>query len=182
MYSAAILAGGQSQRFGSDKALFLYKEKVLLSWVIDSFVDVDDKYIVANKAYLGFDLKVYSDIISSYGPLSGIYTGLSYAKNDWLAVAACDMPLLTSDYWQSLFGYASGYQAVVIKTRAGLEPLAAFYHRSTLELIKSQIEKQDYSVQKLLLKLDLKTIDISQINQDPKVLSNFNYLKDFKNL
>ena len=182
MYSAAILAGGQSRRFGSDKALYFYKEKVLISWVIDSLVDVEDKYIVANTVYSEFDLKVYLDLISSYGPLSGIYTGLSYAKNDWLAVAACDMPLLTSDYWQSLYKHASDCQAVVIRTRLGLEPLAAFYHRSTLQLIKSQIEKQDYSVQKLLPKLDLKTIDISWINQDPKVLSNFNYLKDFKNL
>lgn len=182
MYSAAILAGGKSKRFGSDKALYLYKDKPLLKWVLDSFGDIEDRFIVANKEYPAFNLKIHSDIISSQGPLSGIYTGLSYAKNDWLAVAACDMPLLNNGYWQALFSYTEGYQAVVVKTKHGLEPLAAFYHLSILELIKSQIEKKEYSVQKLLAMLELATIDISEINQDSKILSNFNYLKDFKNL
>jgi len=181
-YSAAVLAGGKSKRFGADKALYLYKEKPLIKWVLDSFIDSNDIFIVANQDYPTFDTKIYSDIIGSLGPLSGIYTGLSYAKNDWLAVAACDMPFLNSEFWRDLFAYAHGYQAVVIKTEHGLEPLAAFYHKTSLETIKQEIKKQEYSVQKLLAKLELKTIDIAQIKQDSKVLSNFNYLKDFKNL
>jgi len=181
-YSAAVLAGGKSKRFGTDKALYLYKNKTLLGWVLDSFRNVDDKFIVANNDYANFAVKVYPDIISSKGPVTGIYTALHYAKNDWLAVAACDMPFLTSEFWQSLYEYADGCQAVAIKTGAGLEPLAAFYNTSIRQLIKSQLEKKEYSVQKLLARLELKAVDISQINQDPKVLSNFNYLKDFQDL
>ncbi len=181
-YSAAVLAGGKSKRFGSDKALYLYKDKPLIKWVLDSFIDSNDIFIVANQDYPTFDTKIYSDIIASSGPLSGIYTGLSHAKNDWLAVAACDMPLLTVKYWQGLFRYTKGYQAVVITTEHGLEPLAALYHISILEIVKSQIESSEYSVQKLLRRIKLNSLDISEINQDLKVLSNFNYLKDFKNL
>lgn len=181
-YSAAVLAGGKSKRFGSDKALYLYKDKPLIQWVLDSFASSNDKFIVANKKYPSFELAVYSDIIDSQGPLSGIYTALSYAKNDWLAVAACDMPALKSEYWETLFTYTKDYQAVVVKTKQGLEPLAAFYHISIMDLLKMQIDKSEYSVQKLLKLIKLKSLDISEIKQDPKVFSNLNYLDDIKSL
>lgn len=181
-FSAAIIAGGKSRRFGSDKALFEYKGKPLLQWVVDSFEESDDLFIVANKSYPEFSLPLYGDVLEPNGPLVGIYTALQYAKYEWLGVAACDMPFLSKDYWQLLLSEREDSQAVIIKSERGLQPLAALYHSSISEAIKKQIAQKKYSVQDMLAQAKVKIIDIKQARISEKTFANFNYIEDSKSL
>ncbi len=181
-FSAAIIAGGQSRRFGSDKALYIYNGKPLMQWVIDSLVDSDDRFIVANADYPQFLLPVYGDVLEPNGPLVGIYSALQYAKFEWLAVAACDMPFLTKDYWRLLLSKRENSQVVILKSKHGLQPLAALYHVSIKEIIEKQLSEKKYSVQEMLAIAKLKIIDIKESGIDEKTMSNFNYKKDLKSL
>ncbi len=181
-FSAAILAGGRSSRFGQDKARFMYKDKALLSWVSASLSNAAELFLIANQAYPEFKLPVYSDIIASQGPLSGIHAGLSYAKHDWLAVAACDMPFLTPAYWDALLDFVENkYQILSVAHEGKLEPLASLYHKSCLPFFENRLRQQRLGMQTLIRQMDVCIVPFETLELDPKTLANINYLSDLKN-
>ncbi len=49
-FSGAVLAGGRSSRFGSNKADFIWHGQTLLEWAISSLAELDDVMIVGGAA------------------------------------------------------------------------------------------------------------------------------------
>ncbi len=175
-YSAAILAGGRSSRFGQDKAVFVYQGRSLLSWVADSLAAADERFIVANQPYQ--ELAVYPDILQIQTPLSGIHAALSYAKNDWVAIAACDMPHLTTQFWLRLWEWRRDADIVLPEHDEGLEPLAGFYHRSVLPCIEELVSQNNLSVQSLLSKVSVERLSLGQLNVSKSNFRNINFRSD----
>ncbi len=138
-YSAAVLAGGRSRRFGVDKARYKLGGETLLTRVLKSFPDPAERFVVANRAYAEVDVPVYGDVRTGGDSLSGLHAALYHAAQPWVAVAACDTPFLTADYWRLLLARRTGVEAVVVKGE-WLEPLAALYHVSLLPLVETLLE------------------------------------------
>jgi molybdenum cofactor guanylyltransferase len=177
-FSGVVLAGGKSKRFGSDKARFLYKGKAMMQWVLDSFDVASERFIVANQPYDEFNIPVYADVISSHTPLSGIHSALTHAKHDWVAIAACDMPYLTTQYWQTLQAYCHNTNAVVVESSFGLEPLAAFYHRSLIGTIETALSREQKAVHVFLESIDKTVIKFKDLNLPSNTFLNINRLED----
>ncbi|MGL5721500.1 MAG: molybdenum cofactor guanylyltransferase [Brevinema sp.] len=144
MKSALILCGGKSSRFGGEnKAFFPFDHRCFLEKILDElngfdvFLSVDDP-----KIYQQFPQKALVDPVS-IGPLGGLWEGLKHIKGDWIFVASCDIPRITADFVSYLEEFClDGVQAVIPKDRQGqLHPLCGFYHKSVLELVESQIQK-----------------------------------------
>jgi molybdopterin-guanine dinucleotide biosynthesis protein A len=151
-YSGAVLAGGASKRFGEDKALFPYRGKPLLQWVLESLQGAEERFIVANRPYEGFGVPVYPDLLPGADSLSGLHSALSHARFPWVAVAACDLPFLIRDYWDFLYekALASPYPVVVAYSGEGhLEPLAALYHKDCLPQVEGQIRAGDFLLRRI---------------------------------
>lgn len=163
-YSGAVLAGGLSSRFASkrkpeDKALFVYRDKPLAAWALDSLEGASERFLVANREYPDFDVPVYPDLLPDGGSLSGLHSALHHAKEDWVALAACDMPFLTPAFWAHLLKYRpenpSDAPIVIGKgPGASLQPLAALYHRSLLEKVEHNIQAGRLSLQRLARESD----------------------------
>ncbi|WP_117238395.1 molybdenum cofactor guanylyltransferase [Thermus sediminis] len=152
-YSGAVLAGGASRRFGEDKALFAYRGRPLLAWVLESLSGAGERFIVANRPYEGFSVPVYPDLLPGADSLSGLHSALFHAHFPWVAVAACDLPFLTRSYWDFLYekALASPYPVVVARAKEGhLEPLAALYHRDCLPQVERQIREGDFPVRRVM--------------------------------
>ncbi|WP_276956829.1 molybdenum cofactor guanylyltransferase [Allomeiothermus silvanus] len=150
-YSGAMLAGGKSRRFGQDKARFVWQGKTLMEWGLEALSGASERFIVANQPYPEFAVRVYADRIPGGDSLSGLHSALSYAQNDWVAVAACDLPFLTQGYWDFLWRCVGNYQAVAGVGPTGFpEPLAAFYHRSLLPEIEARLERGELKLQAVL--------------------------------
>ncbi len=177
-YSAAIMAGGFSQRFGQDKALYGYHGKAMLEWVASSFEGLEDVFIITNRAYPEFSLCSYQDIIKQQGPLSGIHAALNYAKHDWVAIAACDMPFLTPKYWQTLAQFQKDQDLIMLTQKAKLEPLAAFYHKACLPVIEMQLQQDKRAIHELIPKLNAQIIPFETLKLAQNSLKNINYLED----
>ncbi len=131
---------------GQDKALKLFLGRPLIFHTIEQlkFLSEDIFVVVncpANYSFLG--LQLYQDIKPGLGPLGGIYTTLSVAKNSLVAVVGCDMPfssLPLFEYERNLI-IKLGVDVVIPSTPHGLEPLHAVYRPETcLPFIKSAIE------------------------------------------
>jgi molybdenum cofactor guanylyltransferase len=89
----AILAGGQSRRFGSDKALALFEGKALLDHVAGALRPQVDALVVAGREWPG--LESVADVpVRGLGPLGGLCGALAYANNEgfnYLLSSGCDL-------------------------------------------------------------------------------------------
>lgn len=144
-----VQAGGGSNRMGEDKALKQFLGVPLLQRVVDRLAPLTDETLVtASKAFEfpSTNARFVADLIPGCGALGGLYTGLSYASHSIVAVAACDMPFVNV----GLFTMAirrllqEEVDAVVPRSRFGLEPLHAVYRRDTcLPVIQAAIEQKN---------------------------------------
>lgn len=145
--TAFILAGGLSQRFGEDKALYHYQGKPLIAWPLNQLKPYfDELFIIAKdeSAYRHLGFPIIQDQLPYQTPLVGIYTGLKYSSTEWNLFVGCDMPFLTPEVIETMMQVVPDkHQAakiIVPRTPQGLEPIAAIYHKSLAEVI---IDEQD---------------------------------------
>ena len=177
-FSGAVLAGGRSKRFGSDKARFVLDGASLLARVLGSLEGASERFIVANRDYSNFGVRVYADSLPAQGPLGGVHTALCRAQEDWVAVAACDLPYLTPDYWTTLARHCTGVQAVVVQRADRLEPLAALYRRDLASAVERRLQRGDLAVHNFIGSVAVCVLDFANLDLSPDVLTNLNTLPD----
>lgn len=181
-FSGAVLAGGRSKRFGSDKARYVLDGKPLLTRVLDSLSAASERFVVADKKYDDFGVPVYQDTFAVQTPLSGVHTALSRAREEWVAVAACDLPYLTPDYWAALAQFCPGERAVIVCRAGRLEPLAALYHRDLAHIAAARLSRGDLAVHMFAKEVEARILDwdtlANTLALPPAVLTNLNSLQD----
>lgn len=144
MLTGAILAGGQSQRFGRNKALEVFRGKRFIDHGLESLrASCDPLLVVANDLAPYYDVRatLVRDVVPRQGPLGGLYTALLYSPHDWLFVKATDMPFLVTELLQLMLQLRPGVDAVVPQYENHYyEPLLALYHRRCLPVIARLLE------------------------------------------
>lgn len=99
MIVGAVLAGGQSRRFGSDKAAAVFAGRTLLDHVVDALRPQVDALLICGRALPGFAC-VPDRPRAGLGPLGGLNAALHWAAAngfDRVASAPCDAPGLPPD-------------------------------------------------------------------------------------
>jgi molybdopterin-guanine dinucleotide biosynthesis protein A len=131
-----VLAGGQSSRMGTDKALLPWGGGTVLDAVIRAVREAagDVVLVAPDERYLAFRGRRISDLRPGQGPLGGIEAALLDTDTDWNLIVACDMPLLSAALLKRLLMDAIALDADCL-IPAGADcrhPLAAAYHRRCL--------------------------------------------------
>lgn len=143
--AAYILAGGESSRMGSNKALLEIGGVTLLvrtATIIEEVAGIPS--VIAPKAmFAGFGLECLEDDWPGAGPLGGIATALRAAQAEWNLVVACDLPYLTREWLNFLMTRArvSSADAVIPQNALGAEPLCAMYRKRGETLIRAALER-----------------------------------------
>lgn len=99
MILGAILAGGRSTRFGSDKALATLGGRALIDRVVDALAPQVDALVVVGRAHPGV-ASIADRPAPDLGPLGGIGAALHHAATHGFAqvlTVPCDAPLLPAD-------------------------------------------------------------------------------------
>jgi molybdopterin-guanine dinucleotide biosynthesis protein A len=94
-----ILAGGQSRRFGQDKAAALLGQRCLIEQVLTRARPQVAQMAVSGREY-GLGIPVIPDAFPSEGPLSGVLSALAWARDkqfDAVATFSCDAPFFPPD-------------------------------------------------------------------------------------
>lgn len=187
--SAAVLAGGKSERMGRDKA-FLRLEPdglMLLEIVLDRLHGVaDDVLIVANDAsrYEGFGARVVPDVIPGFGTLSGIHAALTAAEHAHCLVVACDMPLLSPAVLAYMAEQPRDFDVLIPQTpgfsRQGnsgqiYQTLHAVYARRCAEPISVQLAAGNHQVMGFFPGVNVRVLDRAVLLAlDPQELTFMN--------
>jgi molybdopterin-guanine dinucleotide biosynthesis protein A len=131
--SAIALAGGRSERFGSDKALATFRGAPLLRAVVGALgADFPEVLVVAKREepYAGFGARVVLDRSHLYTPLSGLEAGLAAASRGVVFCCAADMPFAVDRaLLDALFAALAGHDAAVPVHDGARQPLCALYRR-----------------------------------------------------
>lgn len=109
----AILAGGRSSRFGSDKALALWEGETLLAHVVAALGRQVDALVLCGRSDATL-ASVADRPGPDLGPLAGLNAALHHAAAygfDAVVTAPCDAPLLPADLVARLSAGTATYAA-----------------------------------------------------------------------
>lgn len=150
-----ILAGGQSTRFGTDKAraeidgepALIRIMKQISPWASTITLVCEN----ANK-YQDFGVRTIVDPIPRLGPKGGLIAALGDldAHQDFLLLCPCDVVTIKDVWIRQLFENCIGYDAVAFRDEKYWQPLPALYGKNCYQVAKHQIDTGNRSMQALL--------------------------------
>lgn len=178
--TGVILAGGCSSRFsGINKAFQRVGANTMLARIHDLFsMMFKEVILVVNEPalFLDIDALVVTDIDPSQCALAGLHAGLFHASFDWSYVTACDVPFVSEKIIRYLFAQRRpGKQIIIPKTREGLEPLSALYHKSCMPRIETNLETKVFMIKKFFKSERVRQIPPQTLESlDPDLRFKFN--------
>jgi len=174
--TGAVLAGGESRRFGRTKALAELGGRPLIVWVTEalrtaldspapdstgwpSAVVVTSDAVVARAA----GLPSRPDLRPGHGPLGGLEAALDHAREQESAgalVVGCDTPLLSSDALRVVRG--DGSTSAVARGGGRVHPLCGYYRIELLEEISARLDRGELSLQMFVEAAEIGTVDLEE--------------------
>lgn len=188
-FSCAILAGGQSRRFGRDKTVAKINNKTLTEILADKLCKISEDVMVISKDNTKFsfsnkNVRFLKDFTDDQSPLVGIITALKNAKNDRVFIVSADTPFLSLELVNFLYKFTDKYESVLTKINGKINTLCGFYKKKTLQTFLDFFNKKNYRLINSYTHLNTKFIsDITEIKMyDPELLSfiNINTPEDYE--
>jgi molybdopterin-guanine dinucleotide biosynthesis protein A len=181
--AGAVLAGGESRRFGSPKAFAKRNGLHFFEIAAEALRPlVQELYIVSHPSLVSrFRQETNEMVITDVeayrgqGPLVGIYTVMKRMEADWLIVLPCDMPHMTARTVEKLTAYIDdAFDAVVSAHFGRMQPLVAAYHQRTIMRIEQLLEARNNRMMSLLEQLRVRYVDEHDFPEDLAVFQNVN--------
>ncbi|HEU0167174.1 MAG TPA: molybdenum cofactor guanylyltransferase [Chloroflexota bacterium] len=152
--SLVLLAGGQSSRMGTNKALlrFASGETVIERMLGRVGPLCAETLIVTNTpdTYAFLHLPMYGDVYPGMSSLGGIYTGVLKSSDQRSLVLSCDLPLVSAELLTYLLDLPFDYDLLMPWIGGRQQPLHAIYGKSCLPAMQAQIEAGDLKIVNLL--------------------------------
>src|SRR5712691_2371745 len=142
---ALVLAGGESKRFGSDKALAPFRGEPLVAHVLRGLTAAGfaqialaakepQRYaaVAAEVEYVsGRGIELLRDVRPIMTPLAGLAAGLRASRHELVFACAADMPFAAdAALVDALFAAVHGHDAAVPEAGGSLQPLCAVWRRA----------------------------------------------------
>ena len=157
--TVAILAGGNSRRMGTDKALLEYDGRRLLEHVAEAADPFGPILVIGRQDPEAFDLPEATflpDKDPGQGPLGGLQTALANADGP-LLLLGCDMPLLDRQTIRWLVDAFADSQAagIVGRTDDRLQPLLGIYSPRIAPDVGALLDRGIRSLHRLIAHCDI---------------------------
>lgn len=152
---AYLLAGGQSRRFGSDKARATVEGVPLIVRLAEQLRPIADSItVIADKAgrYADLGLTTIGDIHPGQGPVAGLHTALHHADAPWLLLVSCDLLELRPHWLEALWHARTdgAHTQAVAFHEQHWQPFPGLYHQSLLAAVERRLAAGDLRMQRLL--------------------------------
>ncbi len=175
--SIGILAGGNSSRMGTDKALVRIGNERIIDRLSKELGDFPEIMVSAgrNRSYEALGLKTVYDENTGAGPMEGIRQILLGSDNEYVFICAADMPFIKKELVEYMAGYiCSDYDCYVIADDEHIHPLCAIYKKSAVCVIEELLAQKKYRLREIFSRIPTKYITIKQTVFEEKILRNIN--------
>ena len=194
-WSAVILAGGFSKRFGRNKGLIELAGKPLILHVLKRTANVVDEVVVAVSSdaqrrlfasLLPDKVNVAIDGRERQSPLVGAAAGFENAQGECSMLLPCDTPFVSDRVVQLLQDQCINRNAVIPRWPNGyIEPFQAAYRtESALRAAESALKENKFDMRSMVLHMRhvryVSTLVLLQIDPDLSTLFNVNTPEDLK--
>jgi molybdenum cofactor guanylyltransferase len=182
--SGLVLAGGRSQRMGSDKALLAYHGKPQVEYALDLLAPHCAQRFVSCRAEQGAQaglagLPQIHDSFFDLGPLGGILSALAARPGSAFLVIACDLPFLDAATLSALVaGRDPTLAATAFQGYQDLpEPVCAVYEPAALPRFLELVDRQGIRCpRKALINSSIRLLS----PPDPLALTNANRPEEYQ--
>ncbi len=149
--TVAILAGGGSRRYGSDKCAARYQGRTLLEGSVDYARRVVPHPIILSKTPLkeSYGATVLYDRYPEQTPISGILTVAPLVRR-WLLLLACDIVLPEPALLDLLVRYRNDAKATVFRIGGTLQPFLAVYPRALLPIWEDAFRRSEFHLRRIV--------------------------------
>lgn len=182
--TGVVLAGGKSSRFGTDKALFHYRGKPLVVHALEILMPLCNEMLIStNKPgdYSGFDAKCVTDIFEHSGPLGGIHSALSAAKNNQIAVISCDTPFVPTELFSKMAREMGTHDLIMPGHSGFTESMCAIYSKGCLRELEKALTNGKFRILDAIEPLNCRFFPVDKERfYAPEIFHNINYRKDLK--
>jgi len=193
--SAIILAGGFSEKFGSNKGLAPLLNKPLIKYVLDAVNHVvDEKIVVVGSKplaeifskVLGSKIKIVVDKRKAQSPLIGALTGFSEAHGEYALLLPCDTPLVSREILALILELCINRNAAVPRWPNGhIEPLHAAYRvKPALDAAGKVLNNRKLDMCSMIENLRgiryISTLVLQQLDPELRTFFNINTPSDLK--
>ena len=179
--TGVVLAGGQSSRFGSNKALALLQGKPLIKHAADTLAAIFKNCLLVTNTPEQYDflnMPMIRDRYKGLGPLAGIHAALLHITTPCAFVVACDMPNLSPELIRYLCSVnEQEYDVIIPWLASGQEPLFGIYHKKSMAVIESYLKRKDCQIIRALEDLQVRRVseqEILAITRDLTCFKNIN--------
>jgi len=174
-----ILIGGKSERFGFPK----WKAKIHNQTVLDKIwnaCDIFENRVIVGKAKPhSISYPFMHDELNINAPINGLYTSLKISKTDWVFLLSCDLPLIAKSVFETLWeSKTENINAIIPKANGITQVTCGFYHKRMVPILENEIQNENYSLIKLLEKINLHQINFG----DDDHFINMNTQNDYNKI
>jgi molybdopterin-guanine dinucleotide biosynthesis protein A len=182
--TAIILAGGKSERMGTDKGLLDLNGKPFIKHICDALQPILGSNILiisSNKKYDAFGYARVEDIIENKGPVGGLYSALNASKTKVNLVLSVDVPLVSTELLEWLIA-SHGETFMVTQTTIEdkTNPLIAIYDRSMRIVFGEHIAGKQLKLKNVVEDVKHQTIVVPEKWSDQ--VQNINTQEEYQNL
>jgi molybdopterin-guanine dinucleotide biosynthesis protein A len=173
-----IFAGGKSSRMGQDKALLPFgKQSTLSEFQHERLSKLFKKvYISAKENKFDFKVKVIEDRYKDSSPLVAIISIFETLKVDKVFILSVDAPFIDKEIIDKLLNANNRFDAVVAKSKSGIQPLCGVYKRSVLPIAKEHLKQKNHRLNNLLKKVETQFIPF----EDDSLFLNLNHPHEYE--
>ncbi|PKB15846.1 molybdenum cofactor guanylyltransferase [Flavobacterium sp. 5] len=182
--TAIILAGGKSERMGTDKGLLDLNGKPFITHICDALKPIVGSNILiisSNKEYDAFGYTRVEDIIENKGPVGGLYSALNASKTKVNLVLSVDVPFVSTELLEWLVA-SHDETFMVTQTTIGdkTSPLVGVYDRSMRVVFGEHIAGKQLKLRTVIDDVKHQTITVPE--EWNNQVQNINTQEEYQNL
>jgi molybdopterin-guanine dinucleotide biosynthesis protein A len=166
----AILAGGASRRYGSDKALAMLNGAPLLHWVVTRVQPQVDRLVISGTVRRGFPFPVIADGVKDAGPLSALCAILGRAEQEGfplVALFSCDTPFVPLNIVGDLRAALDGCDCAIAGRSGAMHPTFALWDVRAREKVETAFAIGVRSLRDAVACVNSTLVDFSALHHGP---------------
>ena len=188
---AVVLAGGKSQRFGSDKSQVKLGNKMLIDYILTEIIDLYREILIVTNEPIKFlnSNKIFltSDIKKGLGPLGGVLSAMKWVKDNqknykWISTFPIDTPFFKKEHLGKFYKEINLNKSNLffMKSKNTRHNIFGLWSLELFEKLEYALDKGDRKVELWANEIGVKTIDFEhENNKDP--FFNINTEEDLEN-